>query len=90
MTLEELKSLREGEVVVLTKVDEKTTLMYPYSTEMNQNFAVGDEMIFYKFCVGSVDFLRNSITISHFSYDIYHYIERKVELRDRKLNELGI
>ena len=90
MTLEELKSLREGEVVVLTKVDEKTTLMYPYSTKMNQNFAVADEMIFYKFCVGSVDFLINSFTISHFSYDICHYIERKVELRNRKLNELGI
>ena len=85
MTLEELKSLREGEVVVLTKVDEKITEYH--------NFAVGDEMIFYKFCddsVGNVDFLRNSFTISHFSYEICDYIERKVELRDRKLNELGI
>lgn len=89
MTLEELKSLREGEVVVLTKVDERITV-YPYSTKMNQNFAVGNEMIFHKCYVGHVDFLRNSITISHFSYEICDYIERKVELRDRKLKELGI
>jgi hypothetical protein len=88
MTLEELKSLREGEVVILTKVDERIT-------EYN-NFSVGDEMTFhmlyeYDFPIcGQVDFLRNSITISPFSYEICDYIERKVELRDRKLKELGI
>ena len=83
MTLEELKSLREGEVVVLTKVDERITEYH--------NFSVGDEMIFYRlYEYGQVDFLRNSITISHFSYEICDYIERKVELRDRKLKELGI
>jgi hypothetical protein len=38
-----------------------------------------------------VDFFRSSITISHFSYEICNYIERKVLLeRDNKLNELGI
>jgi hypothetical protein len=42
-----------------------------------------------------VNFCRNGIdethVISHFSYEICHYIERKVLLeRDNKLNELGI
>jgi hypothetical protein len=38
-----------------------------------------------------VDFFRKSIIISHFSYEICHYIERKIVLeRDNKLNELGI
>jgi hypothetical protein len=75
--------LREGEVVILTKVDERIT-------EYN-NFSVGDKMTFHMlYEYGQVDFLRNSITISHFSYEICDYIERKVELRDRKLKELGI
>ena len=86
MTLEELKGLTQGEVVVLTKVDERITEYH--------NFAVGDEMIFYKLyddLVGNVDFLRNSITISHFSYEICDYIERKIKLeRESKLKELGI
>ena len=86
MTLEELKGLTQGEVVVLTKVDERITEYH--------NFAVGDEMIFSKFyddSIGYVDFLRNSITISHFSYEICNYIERKVKLeRENKLNRLGI
>ena len=86
MTLEELKGLTQGEVVVLTKVDERITEYH--------NFAVGDEIIFSKFyddSIGYVDFLRNSITISHFSYEICNYIERKVKLeRENKLNRLGI
>ena len=86
MTLEELKGLTQGEVVVLTKVDERITEYH--------NFAVGDEMIFSKFyddSIGYVDFLRNSNTISHFSYEICDYIERKVKLeRDSKLSDLGI
>lgn len=86
MTLEELKGLTQGELVVLTKVDERITEYH--------NFVVGDEMIFSKFydySIGYVDFLRNSITISHFSYEICNYIERKVKLeRENKLNRLGI
>jgi hypothetical protein len=86
MTLEELKGLTQGEVVVLTKVDERITEYH--------NFRIGDEMIFSKFyddSIGYVDFLRNSITISHFSYEICNYIERKVKLeRENKLNRLGI
>ena len=86
MTLEELKGLNFGEIVVLTKVDERITEYH--------NFAIGDEMIFSKFyddSIGYVDFLRNSITISHFSYEICYYIERKVKLeRDSKLNKLGV
>lgn len=42
MTLEELKSLREEEeVVVITKVDEKITKYH--------NYQVGDELMFYQF-----------------------------------------
>jgi hypothetical protein len=84
MTLEELKSLRGGEVVVFTKVDERITEYH--------NFQIGDEMMFSQFNLdGVVDFFRSSITISHFSYEICHYIERKVLLeRDKKLNNLGI
>ena len=87
MTLEELKGLTQGELVVLTKVDERITEYY--------NHQVGDELVFYKFSddfiVGTCDFIRNSITISHFSYDICDYIERKVKLeRENKLSDLGI
>jgi hypothetical protein len=84
MTLEELKGLTQGEVVVLTKVDERITEYH--------NFQIGDEMVFSQFNLdGVVDFFRSSITISHFSYEICHYIERKIVLeRDKKLNNLGI
>ena len=84
MTFEELKSLRQGEVVVLTKVDERITEYH--------NFQIGDEMMFSQFGDdGVVDFFRKTIIISHFSYEICHYIERKVLLeRDNKLNELGV
>ena len=84
MTLEELKGLTQGEVVVLTKVDERITEYH--------NFQIGDEMVFFQFNLdGVVDFFRSSITISHFSYEICHYIERKIVLeRDKKLNNLGI
>ena len=87
MTLEELKGLTQGEVVVFTKVDEKIKEYH--------NHQVGDELVFHKFSedfiVGTCDFLRNSTTISHFSYEICDYIERKVKLeRDSKLNKLGV
>jgi hypothetical protein len=84
MTLEELKGLTQGEVVVLTKVDERITEYH--------NFQIGDEMVFSQFGNdGVVDFFRKSIIISHFSYEICHYIERKIVLeRDKKLNNLGI
>jgi len=84
MTLEELKGLTQGEVVVFTKVDERITEYH--------NFQIGDEMVFSQFDLdGVVDFFRSSITISHFSYEICHYIERKIVLeRDKKLNNLGI
>ena len=87
MTLDELKGLRQGEVVVITKVDERLTEYF--------NFRVGDEMVFHKFSddviVNKVDFLRNSTTISHFSYEVCDYIERKIKLeRDNKLSSIGI
>lgn len=96
MTLDELKSLRQGDVVVFTKVDEKICEYH--------NHRVGDEMMFFEFedmgHFGSgnpdvVNFYRSSIdethVISHFSYEICHYIERKITLeRDKKLNNLGI
>jgi hypothetical protein len=92
MTIDELKSLRKGELVVFTKIDEKITEYH--------NHQVGDEMIFIEiedaYKIGSsgrdvVNFLRNSYTISHFSYEICHYIERKSKLeRDRKIKDLGL
>jgi hypothetical protein len=95
MTLEELKSLAFGEVVVFTKVDERITEYH--------NHQVGDYMIFLEIedanKIGSsndvVNFCRNGIdethVISHFSYEICHYIERKIKLeRDKKLSNLGI
>jgi len=95
MTLEELKSLAFGEVVVFTKVDERITEYH--------NHQVGDYMIFLEIedanKIGSsndvVNFCRNGIdethVISHFSYEICHYIERKIKLeRDKKLTNLGI
>ena len=92
MTIDELKSLRKGELVVFTKVDEKITEYH--------NHQIGDEMTFIEiedaYKIGSsgrdvVNFLRSSYTISHFSYEICHYIERKSKLeRDRKIKELGI
>jgi hypothetical protein len=110
MTIDELKSLRKGELVVFTKIDEKITDYH--------NHQVGDEMTFIEieeaYKIGSsvpcificffalrnrdvVNFLRKSEpsyeldTISHFSYEICHYIERKTKLiRDKKLNDLGL
>ncbi len=89
MTLDELKTLNQGEVVVFTKVDEKICEYY--------NHQVGDELIFYCYSEGFpgkgwdglVSFFTNSMKISYFSYKICHYIERKVTLeRDIKINNL--
>lgn len=85
MTLDELKTLNQGEIVVLTKVDESITEYH--------NYQVGDELAFYNYdeLVGQVDFIRNTLTVSHFSYEICDYIERKIVLeRNNKLNSLGI
>jgi len=88
MTLEELKSLTFGEVVVFTKVDERITEYH--------NYQIGDEVTFMEFDSHNgdvVNFVRKGDipTISHFSYEICHYIERKIKLeRDKKLSNLGI
>ncbi len=95
MTLEELKSLRVGEEVVFIKADERIREYH--------NHQIGDYMIFLgiedanKIGASSdvVNFGRSSIdethVISHFSYEICHYIERKITLeRNNKLNQLGI
>ncbi len=95
MTLDELKSLRHGEVVVFTKADERIREYH--------NHQVGDHMVFLGIedanKIGSmsdvVNFGRNDRDnipiISHFSYEICHYIERKTQLeRDNKLKELGL
>jgi len=89
MSLEELKGLSQGEVVVITKVDDNIKSFYDY--------VIGDEMTFLNFWsnggTGEVNFLRigDQPRISHFSYDICDYIERKVVLeRNNKLNILGI
>lgn len=94
MTLEELKSLQPGDVVVITKIDE-----YLNNGTTSKDYYVGEEM---NFLVWNewVDFLRPSNankslkqlgTIAHFGEGIHDYIERKVKLvRERKLTELGI
>jgi hypothetical protein len=93
MTLDELKSLRQGEVVVFTKADERIREYH--------NHQVGDCMVFLEIGAGFgsssdvVNFCRNGIdethVISHFSYEICHYIESKIKLeREKKLNSLGI
>ncbi len=95
MTLEELKSLRVGEVVVFIKADERIREYH--------NHQIGDHMVFLgiedanKIGASSdvVNFGRKGIdemhVISHFSYEICHYIERKIKLeRNNKLNQLGI
>lgn len=93
MTFEELKSLRGGEVVVFTKVDEMITDYHEYE--------VGDELEFMDIYTMNkhgrdvVNFYSKVPgelgVIAHFSYSICDYIERKVLLeRDNKLNELGI
>jgi hypothetical protein len=93
MTLEELKSLRPGDVVVITKVDE-----YLNNGTTSKDYYVGEEMTFL-ICNEWIDFLRHSKpnktgqlgTISHFGEGVCDYIERKVKLeRNKKLKELGI
>ena len=98
MTLDELKSLRQGEVVIFTHLDEKICEYHlPPKQIVFLEFQVGDEMTFLEIedahKIGAsgdvVNFLRN--TISHFSYEICNYIERKTQLeRDNKLEELGL
>lgn len=94
MTLEELKSLQPGDVVVITKVDE-----YLNNGTTSKDYYVGEEMTFLVWNEW-VDFLRPSKAdkslkqlgiISHFSEGVCDYIERKVLLeRERKLTELGV
>ena len=98
MTLEELKSLQNGEVVVITKVDENINDGTP-----TQDYYVGEEMTFLSWELGvelvkrgyeihdlCVDFKRQG-KISHFTSEVCYYIERKMKLnRDNKLKELGI
>lgn len=93
MTFEELKSLREGEIVVITKVDEKITDYHEYEVGDELNFMNiftmdkhgRDVVNFYRKVPGELG------VIAHFSYDICDYIECKVQLeRDNKLNSLGI
>ena len=93
MTLEELKSLRPGDVVVITKVDE-----YLNNGTTSKDYYVGEEMTFL-ICNEWIDFLRHNKpnktvqlgTISHFGEGVCDYIERKVKLeRNKKLKELGI
>jgi hypothetical protein len=85
MTLEELMSLRQGELVVFIKVDERIRDFH--------NHQVGDSMVFIDIDEATqiVNFMRNSTHISHFSYEICHYIERKIKIeRENKLISLGI
>jgi hypothetical protein len=89
MTLDELKSLKYGEIVVITKVDGLITEYH--------NYQVGDELIFSSIDskMDSVNFVKRGYqkkeypVMSHFTYEFCHYIERKVVLeRDKKINKL--
>ena len=93
MTLDDLESLRPGEVVVITKVNEMITDYHEY--------AIGDELEFMSIYTMDkhgrdvVNFYRKVPgemgVIAHFSYSICDYIERKILLeRDRKLNDILI
>jgi len=88
MTLNELESLRPGEVVVFTKIDKSVNTYNKYD--------LGDELIFSEIqsFQGVINFIRivkDEYRISYFTYDISNYIERKVILeRDRKLNDILI
>ena len=93
MILEDLKSLRPGEVLVFTKVDKLITEYHEYE--------VGDELEFMgiytmdKHGRDVFNFHRKVPgemgVIAHFSYSVCDYIERKVLLeRDRKLNDILI
>ena len=85
MTLDELKTLREGDVVVFTKVDERITEYH--------NYQVGDELLFIDINSDVVNFVRKGEVpvIAHFSYEFCQYIERKIKIeRENKLKELGI
>jgi hypothetical protein len=93
MILEDLKSLRPGEVLVFTKVDKLITEYHEYE--------IGDELEFMNIYTKDkhgrnvVNFYRKVPgemgVIAHFSYSVCDYIERKVLLeRDRKLNDILI
>ena len=85
MTLEELKGLRHGEIVVITKVDEMITEYF--------NYVVGNELLFIDINGDLVNFVRKGEVpvIAHFSYEFCHYIERKIKIeRENKLISLGI
>ena len=85
MTLEELKGLRNGEIVVITKVDEMITEYF--------NYVVGNELLFIDINGDLVNFVRKGEVpvVAHFSYEFCHYIERKIKIeRENKLISLGI
>jgi hypothetical protein len=101
MTLDELKSLRKGEVVVITKA---ITEFHNYQVNDELTFiSIGNLLTHEQYGSEIVKFVRkltdeeesdnpNAIGIHvHFSYDFCHYIETKVILeREQKLNNLGI
>lgn len=89
MTLEELKTLKPGEVVVITKIDG-----YINNETTSKDYYVGEEMTFWSLDTWFNFYrpYRDSIgRISHFGPGVCDYIERKVQLvRNNKLNKLGI
>jgi len=93
MTLDELESLRPGEVVVFTKVDKSVNTYNKYKLGvmcLDPGIYTEDKhernvVNFYRKVPGEMG------VIAHFSYSICDYIERKVLLeRDRKLNDILI
>jgi hypothetical protein len=72
MTPDELKSLRRGEIVVITSVDEYLCKYH--------NYLIGDQLIFSDINEQFVLFIRGGIMAVYFTSDIHNYIERKSKL----------
>ena len=88
MTLNDLNTLRQGEVVKITRIDKGVNLYNEYK--------VGDELIYLEFnqFTNYYNFVRVASgppVICHFGFGIHSYIERKIVLeREQKLTDLGL
>jgi len=88
MTLHDLNTLRQGEVVKITRIDKGVNLYNEYN--------VGDELTYLEFneYTNYYNFVRvesGPPVICHFGFAIHSYIERKVVLeREQKLTDLGL
>lgn len=88
MTLDELNTLRQSEVVEFTSIGEDVNIFNEYK--------LGDELIFLEFNehTNYYNFVRVGVgppVICHFGLHIHSYIERKIVLeRNKKITQLGL